>query len=89
MAGNVIGGKAAAKTNMERFGEDFYSRIGASGGRNGTGHTFGHGKVSPTEIGSRGGRVSKRGHKYLYTKGSYNYYTLKATGETVKYKRED
>lgn len=28
MAGTVIGGKAAAKSNKERHGEDYYSKLG-------------------------------------------------------------
>jgi len=35
MAGSVLGGKAAAKTNKEKYGADFYARIGALGGKNG------------------------------------------------------
>lgn len=35
MAGTVAGGKLAAATNKEKYGEDFYSKIGSKGGRNG------------------------------------------------------
>lgn len=31
MAGTVSGGKQAAKTNKQKYGEDFYARIGAIG----------------------------------------------------------
>ena len=34
--GTVAGGKAAAQKNKEKHGDDFYRRIGATGGRNGT-----------------------------------------------------
>lgn len=33
MAGTVEGGKAAAKTNKKVYGDDFYARIGAKGGK--------------------------------------------------------
>jgi general stress protein YciG len=33
MAGTVIGGKSAAKTNKERHGESFYADIGRIGGK--------------------------------------------------------
>lgn len=32
MAGSTAGGLKAAKTNREKFGADFYARIGATGG---------------------------------------------------------
>lgn len=34
MAGTVEGGKRAAKLNKEKYGADFYQRIGRKGGRN-------------------------------------------------------
>lgn len=39
MAGTVQGGKLAAATNKQRYGDGFYSKIGAIGGKNG--HTGG------------------------------------------------
>lgn len=39
MAGTLAGGRKAAITNKQKYGEDFYARIGAKGGRNG--HTIG------------------------------------------------
>lgn len=33
MAGSVAGGKKAAKTNKERYGEDHYRLAGAKGGK--------------------------------------------------------
>ena len=35
MAGTVQGGKAAAITNKTKYGEDFYQKIGAKGGKKG------------------------------------------------------
>lgn len=61
MAGTKIGGLKAAKTNKEKYGSDWYGKIGAIGGRNG--HTGGF--ASNPELariaGSKGGKVSKRG----------------------------
>ena len=48
MSGNVTGGKKAALANKERYGEDFYARIGSKGGKN-------------SHTGGFGGRKSKRG----------------------------
>ncbi len=36
MPGTRDGGYAAAESNKERYGEDFYKRIGAKGGANGS-----------------------------------------------------
>ena len=61
MPGTKIGGLKAAKTIKELHGEDFYSRIGVKGGRNG--HTGGF--ASNPELariaGAKGGRISRRG----------------------------
>lgn len=71
MAGTKIGGQRAAKTNKERYGDSFYKKIGALGGK--LGHTGGfaspilcdcdyiedlHKKASCA--GAVGGRISKR-----------------------------
>lgn len=61
MAGNKEGGAKAALTNKEKYGADFYSSIGKKGGKNGRGHTFAHGKYSPSEAGRLGGLKSRRG----------------------------
>lgn len=36
MAGTIEGGRKSALVNKLRYGEDFYARIGAKGGRRGT-----------------------------------------------------
>ena len=54
------GGKKAAKTIKERHGDDFYSRIGAKGGRNGhTGGFFANPELAK-EAGRKGGKISRR-----------------------------
>lgn len=67
MSGSIEGGKAAAKTNKERHGADFYKKIGAKGGaKGGTGgfyyakHVTGD-EVFIRESGSKGGKISRRG----------------------------
>jgi len=56
MAGTIAGGKAAAATNIKRHGADFYAKLGAKGGKKGTGHQFAHGKISAAEAGRLGGQ---------------------------------
>lgn len=61
MAGNTAGGKKAAATNKERYGDDWYSKIGRIGGQNG--HTGGFAAMSPEkrrEAGRKGGHISSR-----------------------------
>ena len=64
MSGNKIGGRKAAKTNREKYGKDFYARIGAKGGRNGKGPNYKGGFAGNPELariaGSIGGKKSKR-----------------------------
>lgn len=70
MAGTMLGGKKAAKTNLKNHGEDFYKRIGAIGGRNG--HTGGF--FADRELASRAGRIggmrSRRRPRTLSAGGS-------------------
>lgn len=60
MAGTKTGGKAAAITNKQRFGEDFYTKIEALGGKaSQTGGFFANRELART-AGAKGGRISKR-----------------------------
>lgn len=69
MSGTLEGGRKAAKTNKLKYGKDFYSLIGAKGGRNG--HTGGFasetvgsdgltGSQRARLAGAKGGRKSSR-----------------------------
>ena len=63
MAGTKQGGKAAASTNKQKYGSDFYARIGAVGGRNGSTGGFYANRDLAREAGRRGGRISRRTKK--------------------------
>lgn len=63
MSGTKIGGAKAAATNKARYGEDFYKKMGAIGGKKSSGYPFGHGMVDPRVIGAMGGKKSRRGKK--------------------------
>lgn len=60
MSGTLAGGKKAAATNIARHGEDFYKRIGAKGGRNGTTGGFAANPKLARIAGAIGGRKSRR-----------------------------
>jgi general stress protein YciG len=61
MAGTVTGGKQAAQTNKELYGERFYAEIGAKGGkaRNPL-KGFGSDRKRASEAGYKGGIKSRR-----------------------------
>ncbi len=63
MAGTVEGGKAAASTNKSKYGEDFYAKIGALGGKKGKTGGFYANRELAREAGRRGGLKSRRGKK--------------------------
>jgi uncharacterized protein len=63
MAGTARGGRMAAATNKKRYGKDFYKKIGAKGGHNGTTGGFAagdEGRKRASYYGSIGGSVSRR-----------------------------
>ena len=60
MSGTIKGGKAAAKTNKQLYGDDFYAVIGKKGGEKGrTGGFFANRELA-REAGRKGGQISKR-----------------------------
>lgn len=61
MAGTKAGGKAAANTNIRKYGEDFYRKIGAMGGKKGTTGGFFANRELARIAGAKGGRISRRG----------------------------
>lgn len=66
MAGTKAGGLAAATTNKQKYGEDFYAKIGSLGGT----QTYKSGKLELVSFasnrerarvaGKKGGHISKR-----------------------------
>ena len=72
MAGTKIGGLKASQTNKERWGEDFYARIGRKGGQAGhTGGFYNNPKLAKI-AGAKGGRNGSRaGIKNGEGKSSY------------------
>lgn len=78
MAGTKAGGQKTAKTNIEKYGEDYYRNLGRKGGRNG--HTGGFADPNPGKdgltgperakyYGRIGGTISRRGKSKKTTKG--------------------
>lgn len=63
MAGTVAGGKAAAATNKQKYGDDFYSKIGAEGGKLGRTGGFYANRELARIAGAKGGRLSRRTKK--------------------------
>ena len=60
MSGTAAGAAKSTARILEKD-PDFFKKIGSRGGKNGTGHAFGHGKVDPREAGKVGGTISRRG----------------------------
>lgn len=60
MAGTVAGGKAAAKKNKEKYGEDFYKEIGRKGGKLGRTGGFYKNRELASIAGKKGGTISRR-----------------------------
>jgi general stress protein YciG len=69
MAGTIAGGKQAAATNKERYGADFYKKIGSEGGKLGTTGGFYANRKLAREAGRKGGSVSKRKRSEKITEG--------------------
>lgn len=60
MTGTVRGGKKAGRTNKQRYGKDYYKKIGALGGKKSIGGGFAANPELAREAGRKGGMVSKR-----------------------------
>lgn len=66
-SGNKTGGLKAAATNKKRYGDGFYARIGAKGGRNGHTGGFAANRELASIAGAKGGRISRRGRAKIKT----------------------
>lgn len=60
MAGTKAGGQAAAATNKSKYGSDFYSTIGAQGGKVKVPKGFATNQKLASEAGRKGGTISRR-----------------------------
>lgn len=60
MSATREGGIKTAQTNKAKYGEDFYKRIGAIGGKKGTTGGFAANRELARIAGRKGGRISKR-----------------------------
>ncbi len=60
MPGTPSGGRKARDTNKTRYGDTFYKRIGAAGGKISRGGAFSISKEFASEMGRIGGKVSRR-----------------------------
>lgn len=63
MAGTKAGGRAAAATNKNKYGKDFYAKIGAKGGKLGRTGGFYANRELARQAGAKGGRISRRTKK--------------------------
>jgi general stress protein YciG len=62
MSGTKNGGIQAAATNKDRYGKDFYVKIGAKGGKKtGVKKGFAANPTLAAAAGRKGGKISKRG----------------------------
>lgn len=60
MAGTKAGGQAAARTNKQKYGPDFYAKIGAIGGKKGKTGGFYANRELARIAGAKCGRKSRR-----------------------------
>jgi hypothetical protein len=63
MAGTKEGGKKVALTNKQKYGDDYYKKIGAKGGANGHTGGFYANRTLASIAGRKGGLISRRTKK--------------------------
>lgn len=85
MSQTKAGAAKAKQTIINRYGEDHWKKCGAIGGRNGNTGGFRANREVAMAAGSKGGKLSKRGHTYIKSTKNYNYYLY--DGEIVRYKK--
>lgn len=72
MVGTKAGGQKAAATTKAKYGEDFYKKNGAKGGRSGHTGGFAANPALARIAGAKGGRISRRGPAKTAAKNSSN-----------------
>lgn len=65
MAGTKLGGAKARDTNKNKYGKDFYARIGSMGGKVGRTGGFYANRELARQAGRIGGLKSRRGKKMI------------------------
>lgn len=87
MAGTIAGGKKTSQIVTEKYGSDYFAKIGSTGGKNGTTGGFYADKDRAKKAGKLGGQRSFRGYKLLRKKNDIYTYENTKTGElmTVNY----
>ena len=66
MSGSRLGGLKAAETNKQRYGRDWYKKIGKIGGKACVPKGFAVNPELAKRAGSTGGKLSKRGKAKKY-----------------------
>lgn len=61
MAGTKAGGLKTAQTLKQKYGDDYFSRMGKKGGQNGHTGGFAANPALAKLAGQKGGKISKRG----------------------------
>lgn len=85
MPGTVAGGLKCAATNKAKYGDDWYKKIGAIGGRNGIGKGgFASNHTLAQLAGAKGGRLSRRGKSPKTIENIRRAKELREHGITIK-----
>lgn len=84
MPGTIIGGRRASETNKKKYGDDFYARIGAIGGKAGNTGGFAANPTLARLAGAMGGRKSKRGKSIACSQRVAKAKGLRAEGKKIK-----
>jgi len=61
MSGTIEGGRKCAMENKRKYGDDFYVKIGAIGGKKSRGGGFAFDRELARTAGKKGGTISRRG----------------------------
>jgi general stress protein YciG len=69
MAGTRLGGRKAAATNKQRYGQNFYGLIGRKGGKISRGGGFAQNPELASVAGRKGGKTSRRGSSKVIDSG--------------------
>lgn len=89
MSGTIAGGLKAAKTNIKRYGKNFYGEIGALGGRAGTTGGFFANPQLARMAGAIGGSHSRRGWKLVTIYEGWLFYKQKNGKKIIAVSEDD